>query len=193
MIYKCEICGKEFYDRPSRNRRCCSVSCLKIYKLGKGHPQSEETKRKIGNSKTGALRGPFSDEWRKNLSLAQKRVGNKPPSAKGKKCSLEHRKILSESKKGSKNPAWKGGKINPNLLLRHSLEYKLWRKAIFERDNYTCVWCGARSGEGNPVVLHAHHKKPFSKYPDLRFAIDNGITLCKPCHDKTKTGIETTA
>ena len=76
---------------------------------------------------------------------------------------------------------WQGG-INPiNDTIRKSTEYKLWRKAVFERDNYTCIWCG-NNESGN---LNADHIKPFSLYPELRFAIDNGRTLCVDCHKTT--------
>ena len=84
---------------------------------------------------------------------------------------------------GENNSNWKGGITPLNLKIRHSREYKLWRKAIFERDNYTCIWCGDKKG-GN---LNADHIKPFALFPELRFAIDNGRTLCELCHKTTDT------
>lgn len=72
--------------------------------------------------------------------------------------------------------------------LRSSKECEDWRKAIFERDNYTCQFCGIRNhkGLGQSVKLEADHIKPFAYFPKLRFVLDNGRTLCRPCHDKTK-------
>lgn len=69
--------------------------------------------------------------------------------------------------------------IRMSIEGRRSAEYKLWRKAIFERDDYTCQVCGQRG-----VKLNAHHKKPYAYFPDLRYSIDNGITLCISCHQK---------
>lgn len=64
--------------------------------------------------------------------------------------------------------------------LRNSKEYSEWRKAVFERDHYTCKRCGINRGR----VLNAHHIKSFARYPELRFSVDNGITLCEQCHRK---------
>ena len=87
---------------------------------------------------------------------------------------------------GEKNPRWKGGITPINQKIRHSLKLKRWRRNVFKRDNYRCQECNARGGKGKAVILNAHHIKPFSKYPELRFAIDNGITLCKNCHKTHK-------
>ncbi len=72
---------------------------------------------------------------------------------------------------------WQNGLSNENHLIRNSVKYKGWAKAVKERDNYTCVICNKKGGE-----LHSDHIQPFSLYPDLRFEISNGRTLCKPCH-----------
>ena len=65
---------------------------------------------------------------------------------------------------------------------RKTLEYRLWREAVFARDNFTCIWCFQRGGK-----LQADHIKPFALYPELRFALDNGRTLCEDCHKTTNT------
>lgn len=67
--------------------------------------------------------------------------------------------------------------ISENLRLRNSSKYFIWRKSGFERDNYICQCCGKRGGR-----LNAHHKENFADNPDLRFEINNGITLCENCH-----------
>ncbi len=89
--------------------------------------------------------------------------------------------------KGESAPNWRGGISTINLIIRGSIEYKLWRKTVFERDSYTCQHCGARNGNGRTVYIEADHIKPFALFPELRFAIDNGRTLCKDCHKKMPT------
>jgi len=63
-------------------------------------------------------------------------------------------------------------KLNPN-------NYYGWRKLVFIRDKYKCTKCG--TGD----KLEAHHIKSYSKNKELKFDINNGITLCNDCHRET--------
>lgn len=81
--------------------------------------------------------------------------------------------------RGEKHWFWKGGITPYNRKLRCSLEYTIWRRAVLERDKYQCIWCGSRE------KLEVDHIKKFSLYPEIRFAIDNGRTLCSICHKTT--------
>lgn len=72
------------------------------------------------------------------------------------------------------------GKTPLNKMLRESGAYKAWRTLVFERDDYTCKECEQRGGK-----LHADHIQPFAFFPELRFEVSNGRTLCVACHMKT--------
>lgn len=110
-------------------------------------------------------------------------------------CSLECRSIFNTKPKkpkngiafGSRHWNWKGGKTEFSASLRSSLPYKEWRKSVFERDNYTCVHCGARNKKGNnkSVVLNADHIIPLAFDLNKALDINNGRTLCIDCHKKT--------
>lgn len=73
-------------------------------------------------------------------------------------------------------------KDDESTKIRKSSEYRIWRKQVFERDDYTCKLCGEKGGR-----LNADHIKPFASYPELRLVLSNGRTLCLPCHYKTPT------
>jgi hypothetical protein len=152
-----------------------------------GKKQREETKKKISLSHKGKKK-PWAGKYKHN-PLSENHRNNIGKSLTGRVVSIDTRKKISNSLlghpgiKGEKNNKWKGGVTPEYARIRHSPEYKLWRKAVFERDHYTCIWCGDNTG-GN---LNADHIKPFADYPELRFAIDNGRTLCEKCHRTTFT------
>lgn len=113
------------------------------------------------------------------LDCGQERIAfPKPDRSLPVRCLACDRK----SRNGHGNANWKGGITPFNKKLRASEHYRQWRTAVFERDGYTCVWCGQRGGK-----LNADHIKPFSTHPALRFEISNGRTLCVDCHKRTDT------
>ena len=131
----------------------------------------------------------FPDWYKKKLSEVHKKLvkeGAFIPSRKGMEPWDKGKERLDM--RGSKHWWWKGGKTEKlKYAYRFSLEYKIWRRGVFERDNYTCVDCGAKSIKGKKVYLEADHEKPQSLFPELRYDINNGKTRCKDCHRKTKT------
>jgi len=200
----CKKCKGDFTVRwDASPQTFCSRLCAKeeaYLKIGlslkgrvsqfKGVPRSKETVEKIRLANLGRKVSP---ESRLKMSLAK--IG-KPSPRKGCKMSDEVRRQMSISRigrippnKGKKSKycgelhhGWKGGVTPTNEKIRKSMEYRLWRTSVFVRDDYTCQICALRGGE-----LHADHIKPFAYFPELRFAIDNGRTLCVSCHRKTDT------
>jgi len=102
---------------------------------------------------------------------------------------LRNRKTCSRQCRGKLKSLVAQKKRDSGILTKHQIDRGLryskkaddWRKAVFDRDNYTCQGCGVRG-----CRLEAHHKKPFAYFPALRFEVSNGETLCCPCHNKTK-------
>jgi len=81
---------------------------------------------------------------------------------------------------GPKNPMWQDGDSDRE---RRNSAYKSWRLAVFNRDGFICRGCGYFNGCGEKRRdLHAHHVVPWIKSKLLRYDVENGITLCVPCH-----------
>lgn len=61
-------------------------------------------------------------------------------------------------------------------------EYIKWKRHVKRRDNYKCQWsfCNCKT------KLQVHHILEWSKYPHLRYDVNNGITLCKVHHKSIK-------
>lgn len=97
------------------------------------------------------------------------------PKAKGRK--VWNKGIKCPQLSGANQHLWKGGVTPENERVRASLEMKLWRKACFERDNFTCQKYGVRTGG-----LVVHHINNFAEFPELRTSIENGITLSEKAH-----------
>lgn len=126
----------------------------------KGIPATKEAKEKQSLLKKGKHLSPET-EFKKGLT----------PWNKGKKC---------PQTSGSNNPNWKGGITPIHNQIRATVEYKLWERSVKERDGHCCQKCG----ESRASKIMAHHILNFSSHTELRTAIDNGVTFCRPCHTK---------
>lgn len=161
----------------------------------KGYKQSEEHKLKISESlkrafSEGKHRGGFkkgnkalrmtgkkhSEETKRKQSDAKKR--NNPMFNEETRLKVSITRIKLGISKGAKNHNWRGGVTKESNKLRMSRKYRKWRESVLKRDNYTCKCCLAKHR------LQAHHIKQFNKYLDVRYDINNGITLCHKCHSK---------
>ena len=147
------------------------------FKKGIKFNHSKNTKEKISLSKKGK---PLSEEHKINLRIPH--IGS----------GIYKHKLISD-----KHPNWKGGITPLTKVIRHSFKYRQWRSDIFTRDNFICQECFLEN-----CYLEAHHIDKFSniiernKIKTLEKAlnceelwnINNGITLCNKCHNKTKNG-----
>lgn len=155
-------------------------------------PHTEETKKKIGDSKKGT-RVSIKTEFKKGITpwnkgktgiYSKQTLQKMGFVSKGRKLTEEHKKKIGLGNKGKKgfglkgemSPRWKGGISHINKLERTKFRQTI-QKQVFERDDYTCQLCGQRNGD-----LQVDHIQSWSEYIELRFSMDNCRTLCMNCH-----------
>lgn len=182
----CETCGKAFFATPATARkgqaRFCGQRCYGLWRSNNNN-------------------GEDSSSWKGGLKsrkcLMCEKIFEIYPNGARKFCSRKcFGKWMEENKSGKNSEQWIDGRTPIINAIRTSPAYMLWRRGVFIRDNFTCVSCGQHGGD-----LHAHHIRSFSKLiaeikrnlpgMDLYSAsqvysplldVDNGITLCEPCH-----------
>lgn len=160
----CEQCTQEF--KPKRNTvgKFCSYECYWATKRGVYPPHIDrEAQRKAH----GCI------DCGKTFQCSQQ------STKRCRTCNGKNRQAILAGENAD------GGSKQYQLARekdRRSVEYRAWRLAVLERDEYTCQRCFA------PAVI-ADHILRYRLYPELRYEISNGQALCKPCHH-TKTGSE---
>lgn len=196
--YVCKECGNKFAS-VNKGQSFCSKKCCDTFK--KGRPVPSRRKRVscacviCGNiyERTASNPGKFCSKgcWSvRNPPKEYKCAGcdvvfiarsSSNPRYCSRGCYARHKRVICT---GPNSHRWKGGKTKINQILRGRADYDDWRETVFTRDCFTCQQCGARSQKGKSVYLHAHHIKGWADYPDLRYEVSNGMTLCVPCHRK---------
>lgn len=194
LTKKCIVCGNEFTKNPNtglprwKKQKFCSLQCINIGRTpvnqylvpiicgncGQSF-QPRENRNKYCSHECARAKQVVSTESRQRAIATRK-------ARYGYIQSPETREKIRLANLGSKSHFWKGGISKENYRFRRTARYKNWRKAVYERDDFTCQSCGQRGGK-----LHPHHIKSWENYLKLRFIVSNGQTLCIPCHKQTDT------
>lgn len=210
----CPVCGEVFkpYYANGGSTKTCSVKCAAVLRKSlvpwnkgkrgeqvgwsKGVPRSEETKKKISESLKGRKQSKATIEKRVSQFRGDKHwlYGKNHSKETREKISQKVKEIFKdgmpeETKRKISITNGGTGKsclTNKRYYHRKDKKYKEWRKKVFERDEYTCQHCQAKSGKDSEVYLEPHHIKGWAKYEELRYELSNGITLCRECHKLTR-------
>jgi 5-methylcytosine-specific restriction endonuclease McrA len=89
------------------------------------------------------------------------------------------REVVKGKRTGRHNANWRPYLTDEERSERRdTAKHGKWRLQIYQRDFYRCQCCGDARG-GN---LNAHHIEAYKSNKARRWDVENGITLCEPCH-----------
>lgn len=183
--HSCKQCHKLFTHRTGNTVKglntYCSRKCQGISRTENGIISGKNN----GNWITGAERSKKCEACKKTFhwkDIYAKNGQHIPITVfhKRKFCSPDCRKTGKKYQRQSEHWNWRGGITGWRQSIMSSGKYRNWRKEVFQRDNYTCQGCGQRGG-----WLEADHILSASENREKIFDLDNGRTLCRPCHKKT--------
>ena len=160
----CQWCKKEFDTCPSKIKfgggKYCSIRCRILGLTGKPNKRKKVTVIK---------ECPVCKQEFRCYSQ-QKFCSNA--------CKYKWRK---ENWVGKNSPAWKGDKCKKRDERNDSL-YHWWSSKIKKRDNNKC----RINNQDCSGYCEVHHILPWRDYPELRYEINNGITLCQAHHPRKR-------
>ena len=111
-------------------------------------------------------------------------LGKKRPEMVGEKNPSKRPDVVSKYS-GKNHYLWKKDRsliIGRHTRNMHDPDYKQWRSAVCNRDNWKCrindEYCNGR--------LETHHILRWKDYPELRYKLTNGITLCHFHHPRRR-------
>jgi hypothetical protein len=150
----------------------------KSYGCYKKDISTERLSGELNPAKTEEFRARMRDNNPAKRSEVREKISKNHADVSG--CNNPMFGVASPStgKFGPESPNWRGGVTPENMMIRTSSEYKTWRSQVFARDYGICNDCFTQSPD-----VEAHHLFSFSEWEELRLDVDNGMTLCKKCHD----------
>ncbi len=102
----------------------------------------------------------------------------------GVKRSEEHKQLIRDGKKGKHPPNW----IEDRTLLKDDHRdrggqlHREWSRSVKNRDKWKCLLsnidCNGK--------IEAHHILGWTAFPELRYELNNGITLCHFHHPRKR-------
>lgn len=130
-----------------------------------------------------------NEEIKKKIAEIEKRRAAKRKVNRKKRKAAKSKKMVSAPPRKGRGRKRKRTATAASYAAAKKLygtaAYKRWRIAVFERDKYQCQMCGQRGG-----ALEAHHIRPKRSRPELTLVEDNGICLCRFCHQDRVTHLE---
>lgn len=171
--FPCKKCGGVKYNPTA-------ISCWKCFRerlpnLLKG--------RKVPYKPRPSMKGRVSPKKGRKFTEEEKKRMNIEGLKKGIEMQIASKGIKRPNVSGEKNWKW----IKDRSLLkidntRNNSAYKEWRKQIWLRDKFTCKIA-------NPDCkgrIEAHHILGWTEFPELRYKLNNGITLCHFHHPRAR-------
>lgn len=115
-----------------------------------------------------------------NCGMFLRRPNSKIERATTHFCSTTCKALYT---RGDKHHSWKGGGSSSTFSnwIKNQSTYHDWRRAVLERDNYTCQITGISASDQE---LDVHHIMPKAEYQHLALDVNNGVTVCQEAHDR---------
>lgn len=101
-------------------------------------------------------------------------------------CLQKEHAVINSHSRARKYRESKGLDPDTPMLEERLLErarFKTIGKEVFKRDSYTCTCCGVVGSK-----LNVHHIETWAFAPELRFDMNNLVTLCIACHKYVHKG-----
>lgn len=185
MKINCKDCNKEINVAPNRvkvQKFCKKCYCKRL--KGKGNPRWKGSKICVtcGKERKRSKKGQCAGCFKRSLpgkavciicggQLSIWKNSKNYDTGICQKCYIKDKTRVWNSELSEEDREDRERRRN-----RH--EYHIWRKAVYERDCYTCQRCKKRKGG----YICAHHIENYTTNKEKRFDLDNGITFCGDCH-----------